>query len=187
MAATSNSSATSYASASDMLDFYDIRTIADLISDNSTRKGGSPDPTPAVVIVDTKLARALKWASGVIEAACLRARRYHPGDLHALDGVSKELLIGLVCDLTMARLYRRRPDKGPIPPFVEAAMQMLDALANGERIFSFEENEEAGLPQSHVDTAQQIEERAMVPQQAVRYFGVCADQLNPYQSGNFGP
>jgi len=184
--ATPNSAASSYATPSDMLDHYDIRTVADLINDTSVRTGGSPNPVPATVEADPKLVKALNAAAGIIEAATLRSKRYFVADLQALDGCSKEFLIQINCDLAMGLLYRRRPDKGQIPPFFTAAMAWLDQLANGERVFSFEENEDAGLPRAYVETAADVEERAMVAQQACRYFGITADELNPYNGGISG-
>lgn len=184
--ATPNSSLTSYASASDMLDHYDLRTVADLISDNGTRTGGSPNPTRSTVEASPILVKILKSAAGWIEAACLRSQRYSPTDLQALDGVSKEMLIQLNCDLAMGLLFRRRPDKSAPPWSFTAALQVLESLANGDRIFSFVENEEAGLPSEYVMSPADWEEIAMVPQQARRYYGVRADQLNQSGSGSTG-
>lgn len=184
--ATPNSSATAYASASDMLEFFDLRTIADLINDQGNRTGGSPDPTPSTVMANTKLLKALKAGAGWIEAACLRSQRYSAIDLHALDGVSREMLNQLNCQLAMAFLFQRRPDKGPLPQFATMAFQMLEAIANGERIFSFEEHEAAGNPNEQVMSEQDWDHLALVPIVAQRFYGKTADLLNPNGAGFTG-
>lgn len=183
MALTPNSAASSYATPADMLVHYDIRTVADLVNDQGTRTGGSPNPIPASVEANTTLIKIMNAAAGIIEAACLRSVRYAVADLQALTGCSKEFLIQINCDLAMGLLYRRRPDKGQIPPFFTAAMAWLEQLANGEAVFAFAETEDAGLPRAYVETAQDVIERSMVAQQACRYFGVTADELNPFNGG----
>lgn len=174
---TPNSSLTSYATPDDMLVQYDIRAIADLLNDRGVRTGGSPNPDPAIVAVDPVLQAMLDKASGMVEAACLRSLRYSPADLQGLTGVSLQLLVGIVCDLAMGYLYRRRPDKGKPPAAFGEALKWLEDLASGERIFSFQETEAAALPSVHVETPAEICERSLVAQEAFRYFGVTGDLL----------
>lgn len=181
--ATPNGSLTPYAAASDLLDRYDLRTVADLINDVGRRTGGSPDPNRSTVEADPKLAVALLDGAGWIEAACLRSKRYSATDLHALTGASGSFLKKLNCQLAMAFLFERRPDKGSPPAFLTLAFQTLQAIANGERIFAFAEHEAAGNPIEYVMAAYDWDELALAPVQAQRYYGRTADLLNPRGSG----
>lgn len=180
---TPNSAATSYATPADMLVFYDIRPVADLVNDTGVRTGGSPNPSPATVEASPILQNALDRASGFMEAACLRSDRYTVLDLQSLTGVSLQFLKGIVCDLAMGLLYRRRPDKGKPPAAYGEALKWLEELASGERIFAFAEVEAANLPLATVDTPAQICQRGLVAQEAFRYFGFTGDLIGPFPNG----
>lgn len=187
MSLTPNSSLTPYATPADMLVYYDIRPIADLCSDNNTRLGTTPpnpNPDHAIVAASPILAQMLLVASGMVEAALLRADRYGVADLQALDGASQAFLIKLVCDLTMGELYRRRPDKGMPPPFYTAALEWLEHIASGDRVFAFAETEAAGLPLGVVDSQQTLWQRGMMAQRAARYYG---NDLADEWCGFYGP
>ncbi len=177
---TWNGALVSYATPTDMLEYYDIRTIADYLSDTGVRLGGAPNPTTATVLASTRLQKFLNNAAGIIESAVMRSAHYSLSDLATtLDGVSKELLVGINCWLAMGALWSRRPRKDTPPFGYEMAMKYLEDLANGERIFSLAEVEQASIPSAHVETPAEIWARGMVAQQAFRYFGPTAD-VNPW-------
>lgn len=162
MAKTSFSGSSSYATADDLIRRYDPRSLGDLLSDSGTRMG------IGTIQSDPRVTSLLAQTSGMIESACLAGKRYHPSDLSSLTGNSKEFLIGLICDLSMWVILNRRPDrKGAIPPQCTFALDTLEALRRGERIFGFEETAEAG---KFVESKRKDRE-SLLSGQAFRYFG----------------
>jgi hypothetical protein len=144
---TSISGSSAYCSNSEFLKRYDSRTVGELLSDT----GEVIDPV--TLASDTTLTALLQQASGMVEAAAFEGRRYDSDDLEALDGNSVALLRGLVADLGMWLLWNRRPDRGSvIPPQVTASMEMLDQLRMGKRIFSLQEQADAGSKMEIIDS-----------------------------------
>lgn len=134
---------TSYASTSDFLIRYDVRTVGDLLSDTDVSLSAGE------VVSSTRLQALLDQASGEVETACSAGKRYQPDDLDALidnGGNGAQYLIGLVCDLTMWKLMNRRPSPvATAPPGpAQSALDALQLLRGGERILAFEEAAEAG-------------------------------------------
>ncbi len=171
MALTPNSSATAYAAPSDLFLRYDIRTIADLVSDTGSRLGGSPNPNAATVAASPRLLTLLLVNSGRVEASCVKGQRYLPTDLQALTGVSKQYLVQIVCALTMGDLFRARPDIGKPDETYQEACESLKALADGEQIFAFVETEAAGVMENQVNTPGDVENRFLTTVQMRRLFG----------------
>ena len=147
-----------YCTADDMFLYHDPQQIADLLRD-----GDDPRPTTGEMSDSTNkygamLLRFMRVASGRVESACMVAKMYTVEDLQELyDPVdsanaataSREILIKLVADLCFWMLsQRRQPNAGDprnVPGAVEAN-ELLNQLRDGERIFSFTETQEAGLP-----------------------------------------
>lgn len=169
MAATPETSASGYATYTDLIAYHDSRKIADLVLDTGARETDLSS--------NTKITRALKRASGEVESACFRGRSYTPADLAALianGGAGAELLIGLVCDLAFWHLCKRRHKlavKAEEIAGAKEALEMLDAIQAGERIFSFTESAEAGIPATEIETVAQKYDRAGVASIASRYLG----------------
>ncbi len=168
---TSNSSLTAYAAPADLFLLYDIRTIADLVSDDGTRLGGSPNPNPSTVASSPRLLQLLLVNSGRLEASCVKGQRYLPTDLAALTGASQAYLIQIVCALTMGDLFRRRPEMGKADERTEEAEAALAALADGEQVFAFIETEQAGIMDDQRNTPGDVENRYLTVQQCRRLFG----------------
>lgn len=166
MPQTPLTSATSYATNDQMIDRYDVRTLGDLLSDTDTSLSSSE------VSNSTRLTTLLKQASGEVEAACVAGRRYVPEDLQAMlddDGVGADLLIGLVCDIAMWRIMNRRPSPVATDPPgpAKSALQALEQLRGGERIFPFDQSADAGKTVEKVG----IEHGCNIVTAASRYFG----------------
>jgi hypothetical protein len=164
MALTPLTSATTYATNLQFLERYDVRTVADLLSDSDTTL------TTSQVQSSTRLTTLLQQASGDIEAACVAGLRYLPTDLQALltnGGTGAEYLIGLTCDLAMWKLMNRRPSPvATSPPGpAAAALEALQLLRGGERILAFQEAGNAGV---EVDIEQPC---CTITTTASRYFG----------------
>ena len=138
---TALSSSSSYATPTQLLVYHDVRGMGDLINDDGTRA------TSATVLASATVQEHLNAASGMVEASCLKAGRYTPTDLGTtLTGVSKELLVKIVCELAWWSLYTRRNPMANMTPSATWAYQQLDALEKGKEIFGFTEHSLAGQP-----------------------------------------
>jgi len=131
-----------YADADDMTARFDVRIIADLLSDNGE---------PVVDISQSPvLWAALDDGAGEIDSALTVANLYTPADLAALEGDSLALLKRINCGLAMSHLMERRQENigsERIEAARLAAHQFLERLRKGERVFAcVAENRDAGLP-----------------------------------------
>lgn len=155
----------SYATPADLAVRFDESTISDLASDT-----GEP---VADISTDTNVLAAMEDASGRVDAALLMARMYSPADLGALTGNSQGLLKRIVCELAMAFLIERRPEKfnGDRPENVRrAAEDYLDLLRRGERIFNVEGVKDAGLPEIDGPTVTQYNRLNLLPDRTRNYY-----------------
>lgn len=173
MAKTVTSGSTAYCTAAQMVARYDTRSLGQLLSDSNTVA-----LTADEVLASTKLAAFLKEASGQVEAAALFGEKYTAADLAALSGTNGgETLAGLVADLTMWRIWDRRPDKnGPLPKRCEFAFAMLEQLRAGDRIFGFQQTVEAGRIDHEQTTADEARIRGGPSVILERYFGIRGDR-----------
>ena len=161
------SGASAYCTIGELLDRYDARIIAQWLSDNERQL------SHADVLASTRLTELLQDASGWVESACLVGQRYTPDDLAALTGNSKRFLTRLVADLTigMVRSRRAHNEDAPMPQF-EQALETLNRLRLGERIFGLQGNMTAGNPTSEFLKESDIETTNLATFQASRYFGM---------------
>lgn len=161
-----------YADAEDLIARYDEQTVKDLLSDT-----GEPI---ADLGGDERLSALLESASGRVEAALLVAKHYNANDLEGLTGNSLALLKDIVCDLTMARLLRRRPEKfggEAIANVAKEAEDYLDRLRNGDRIFDVPARQEAGLPSIDGPTALDYERLNLIPDRTKNFYPVRGRRL----------
>lgn len=161
----SNSSA--WLSVTEFLKRYDPRAVGDLCADDETRI------SEANLATDENLLAAIKDSCGEIESACLRGEIYSAADLAALTGVSQGKLYRITSDLTMAYLWDRRGDgdRNNLPAYYYRAMEALDQLAKGIRIFSFAEQAEAGHTTHYNDVLDDLQDRKAISYEARRLFG----------------
>lgn len=150
MPQTTNSSAAPYLTAFRFFDYYAPQLAADMLR-------ATPDaPRPSyLAMVDPanpagqRLLVFLGRGAGEIEAACSIAQRYSPADLNNLTGVSQDLLQGLNAARAMWGIYQRLKPGSARPedcPGAKESEALLDALRDGQRVFSFFETQAAGLP-----------------------------------------
>lgn len=166
------SNATSYCSAAEFLKRYDVRSVGDLVSDDGTRITGS-----TAILASGILESVLADASGAVESACLVGEKYNPTSLSALTGNSAALLKRIVADLAYGMLRMRRGHKEDTPmPGYEMALEWLNRLRLGERIFGLQENMDAGKPDNVPVTESVLERLRLSTFQASRYFGVRANR-----------
>jgi hypothetical protein len=138
---------------------YDVRTVGDLMSDTGTRLTPTVlnDPVTSPVLI------MLTEASGWVEAAALKSERYSVLDLQTIINQplvptvppsyeasnSAEMLAGLVAGIAMFFIWDRRPErmsKAELPMRAQMALDMLEQLKEGSRIFSLQETAKAGVP-----------------------------------------
>lgn len=170
MAITPLSTSTSYCSAADLLVRYDWRVLGELLADSDS----AAPLTQSQVLASTTLAELLLASSGEVEAACLVSERYIPDDLAALTGGALSLLKDLVADLTVGRLYKRRPSRDPAlkpPTATQDAREMLDLLREGQRIFGTIQHAQSGQIDATKDVASDVVDRRGVSVLAERMFG----------------
>jgi len=149
MSQTVRSTATGYCSPSEMLEHYDKRLVGMLISDT-----GVPVTDDAAIQNSNILRAALLQASAEVEAACYRGRRYSKEDLDAIyssNTAAKRLLTWLVASIALYRLWQRRGDPKLVVGDFTFALQYLEALETGKRVFPLLETEEAGSKFGFID------------------------------------
>lgn len=123
----------SYATYTDMITRYDIRTIKDLVSDT-----GSPADN---LELNSVLAQLLSDATGELNAAIMIGNTYTPDDIADLlsaGGSGAAWIKRIVCQITMALLLERRPEKykSAEKRRAEIEEQILDPLRQGKRMFT---------------------------------------------------
>lgn len=134
---------TAYADSADMIARYDSRTLGELVTDNGQRA------EEVELSTNMKMTTALSTATGLVNAACLRANRYTVVELEALTGESAEYLNDIVCAQAFWILWRRRPyseDDLRKAAKTEADMA-LEQVRSGDMIFDIDSTKDAGMPQ----------------------------------------
>lgn len=172
MAKTVISGSTSYCTAAQFAQRYDVRSLAQRLSDT-----GSDIQS---VLTDAKLAAILKEASGKVEMAAFIGQRYTTADLAAIAASATnatESLAGLVADLAIPIIFKRRPEVIPQFPQVQEAKDMLGALAEGVRIFQFSETAAAGVLDTDIETPDIVRDRNLWTYQARRFFGTRGNRM----------
>ena len=173
------SSTTSYLPVAEFLKRYDVRTIADLVSDT----GAAVDVT--TLSSNANLAAALLDASGDLEAAAMHGAMYTPADLAAIAAATQVVnnvtvdrttasqgrLFRIVARLALGYLYERRPALGDPPATVGEALKELEQLRSGEMIFGTVETAAAMIQHHEVERPDQVEARNGTTYQAARFFG----------------
>lgn len=139
---------------------FDSRLLAQLSSDNNV---------PAAVNEGNDvLQHAIDRASADIESAALRGERYSLEDLVDLRDDDDFTLKGLAIDLAKLHLYEIRgwPHDDLVARIQERALKMIEALANGSRIFRDSPSAAAGVPEVHLVPASRRARTLMVSDSA---------------------
>lgn len=168
MAKTINSAAAPYATSSDLMSYYDVNIIGDVLRD------GQPRLTPDVIATDPLVMKLLLLSTGDIESWCVRARLYDPADLVALSAsptASGEKLRWLCCARTIQHACDRRVTTlEAVKVIGEAATQELRDLTDGKDVFALQELEVAGVPETHAVTESEWSQLNLLTSD-VRYWG----------------
>lgn len=155
-----------YATVPQLLDRKDYRTIGDLVSDD-----GSPVSEVALAN-NAKVAAALADASGMVDAALLAGSRYTTAQLSALTGNSQAYLIRIVCDITVALLYDRRPlyDVDGFEKAMKLSEAHLERLRKGEHVFDVEEVKAAGVPDTIAPSVIEVDRLNLIRDRTQNYY-----------------
>lgn len=122
-------SATTLLSAAEYLKRADVRTVAELLSDDD-----EPIAT-ASVAAHANLTAALLGGSHDVEGRLVASGRYTAAGLAALTGTALGALYDLITPFVTARLYERRPDKKPqnFTSLMNKARWDLEAYGYGDK------------------------------------------------------
>lgn len=170
---------------------YDWRWVAKNVLDSQYGSGDASVATRADLLDDSSdagsvLAALIEEASEVLMAAAAVGARYSVSDLTTYGG---SLLLRIVSDLTLGLILKRRAraaeDVAKMAPSYAEALEYLEQLRRGERIFfAVPEVPEAGLP----DTASMNPVPGVNPptvtQMSQRYFGAPAGSAYPWWNTN---
>jgi phage gp36-like protein len=153
-----------YATTDDIQFRYDTRQIGELLSDNDN------PVLPDLFASNGILLSALQDASGLINSAVMVSNRYTLDDLQKLTDVDQQFLIRLTCDLAYGLLMQRRNyDVNQLPQY-QLAMENLEQLREGERVFNIDTAKDAGLVQTEFPTVQTIQNVNLARDYAWRAF-----------------
>jgi phage gp36-like protein len=186
------SSVVPYASAADMSDRFDARTLGQLCSDSNVPiglvNGQVVATTLATIAASSPMQSALMTASGQIESACLVGGRYSAEDLLALESTASGMLLRqLTCDLAMMLLIRRRPNyKVPVPESYTQSQEFMQLLAAGERIFGLQDPVSAGTLVDDRMSPIDFRERGEISARASPLFGRRNQYIPRYPYGAAG-
>ncbi|MCP4539915.1 MAG: hypothetical protein GY832_22475 [Chloroflexi bacterium] len=155
-----------FADSSDLSTRFDARTIKDLASDTGE---------PAGSVDNDIVTAALEDGAGRIRSAATVARIYSDDDLDALTGDSLSLIKRLNCELAMAYLMGRRPEKygdedGGFKQVKQDVDDFLDRLRKGERLFGVEANLNAGLPTIDGPSAVTYDRLNLIPDRTQNFY-----------------
>lgn len=153
----------SYATAADMINRYDVRTLGDIVSDDGTRvaSGG--------LAADAKMLAALSSATGKVKAAILRAERYTASQItnmmdsghadYSAEGTA--YLVDIVCAVAFWNLWRRKPYTDSQQAARKAAREeaegYLKELSSGESVLDIPAALDSGTPKVATITKSEIE------------------------------
>lgn len=155
-----------YATATDMIARYDVRTLGDLLSDNENVR-----LTSAQVLASTTLATLLSEASGEVEGVAFARRVYEPDDFAALTDNGLAKLAGVICAVCLQKCMARRPSRvKELPQQMVLALADLERLRLGDHIFAFSETADAGAEVITVTNDQMVP--CPISKRGFRYFGI---------------
>lgn len=131
---------TALATPADMTKRFDQNTLKDLCSDSGT--------PVADLSTDANLLALLDDATGAVKSALLNGGLYTADDLDDIADESESFLKRIVCDLALAYLIQRRPEKYGKNTWeaIDRCNAALDQFRAGARVFELDGQIAAGLP-----------------------------------------
>jgi len=157
------------ATVSDLLSFYDERTIRELLTDSEVAITGD-------LTLNARLASMLRSSTGRLESACYVSGNYTPEELSNLADNAQALAAEIICSLVMVTLMRRRPERYPVETIKmmhDDSEAYIQQLRNGERLFEINANrthEEAGKEKISWPTIEQINDRNAITRRTKHFY-----------------
>jgi len=155
-----------YATGDNLIARYDVDMVGDLATDNR-------DELDRALVPDhPNVEAALLDASGEIDTALLAGGRYTPTQLAELTGNTLNHLIRITCDIALANLVQRRPDrmnKELADAYRKTADAWLEKLRKGENVFGIIEPTAGTIDVATVQ-AVEIENLRLLPGRMSPYF-----------------
>lgn len=167
-----------YCSETQFVAHVDERTVRQLLSDDDS-------PITGALSLNAKYIALMKAASGQVESSACTGQRYkitsEQNDLASLTGNSAEYLAQMVANLAFWNLWSRRPNR-PVSErptaMAQQALDFLEQLRLGERVFGVQENHEAAALDAVVETSAEVQARNGVVVTSKRFFGTRNRQLH---------
>lgn len=165
-----------YCSPERLLDYCDWKIVADALRDDDD----APRPLRATILDDETTCGALLYrlcmeASGFLESECVARDLYSVPDLQSLTGATASHLQKVVGGLVIWDLFSRRaPTAAKIDeiPAVRVAMDAIEKLGAGKRIFGLTNQADAGAGVTPITRQDVINAGNRVTvTEANRYFG----------------
>lgn len=163
------------ATAADLITRCDTQIIGDLITDDDPDTGERRRPSRDEILASDVVDTHLEDASALFQAAVKVGGRYTLLQLEGLTGSAASYVKRVVCDLAVALLFQRRPDKntGEIAEqYQNRSDKHLKALRNGEEIIGLADNTDvnAGLLSVDGPTSIDLTNRNLIDERMHRYF-----------------
>lgn len=166
-----------WCSGAQFLQRYDVRTVAECLSDTDIPLDY------ALVATDAKLLALLRGSSGKFEAAVLKGGKYTLTFLTTLTATTNNMrdwVADIIADLTAPKVLGRRFMEFPdYKERLKEASDVLAELASGETILGEQDAIAAGTLDSEIETPADVEARNLVTLQSSRYFGTRANRNLP--------
>lgn len=140
-----------WASISELSARYDTRVLAQLVSDTDTAAGS--------ISSNSILTAMLEDATAIVQSAVYQGQTYTSSQMATIAAAKNPLLIRLVCDIAVQKLHARRMRDMPshLQSSYDEAMDLLDELRKGTRVFDSDANASAQTVEAY---AQPVETRA---------------------------
>lgn len=159
-----------YATPAQMIQRYDANRLGELVKDDGTKA------TSVQLLTDTVLLAILADAQQEVDTALTAGGRYTKTELAALitANTNANPLIRLTCDIAYGLLVARRgyteEEVGRLAPRYKAAMQQIELLRDGMRLFQVDGKADVMKPHRVV-----LSEDVYLITSADRVFGTLSD------------
>lgn len=131
-----------WASISQLGERYDERLLGELASDTDER---------VPITGNSRLETALEDATAFVQSAVHQGQTYTESQMSSIVAGSNRLVIRLVCDIAIKHLHARRAREMPsvVQSNYDDAMDILDDLRQGKRVFDAETNASSQTVATH--------------------------------------
>lgn len=162
--------ATLYALPADLQDRYGWDEIGDLIAQGE--QASALDQVTVGTAANGILLQLLSDAGGDVEAALLASGRYANTDLFGLTGNAVSLLKRIICEITIAYIFERRPmyRSEMLEKYTKDKDWHLKRLQDGKNVFNLPLVIAAGLPEADGPTLVDYGTNFNLLPDRVRYF-----------------